>query len=188
VVREMTVPGDVGTHRVNWDLRHPTSDSPESWAAWENPDLARPIGNRGPWVSPGTYTATVTSGSNTHSTDFEVRGDPGMPQITLAMYQARERFMMEAQQLTADIQAYMRENGMGGGGGRGFGRGRGAGPGLDTPQGKLSAAVRAVQGAYGSLNGGQVRGGSLYPPTDTHRAQFLLAKSLFDEVRGGGDR
>ena len=70
-----------------------------------------------------------------------MRGDPEMPQITQDMYDARERFMLEAQALTAEIQAYMRENGMGGGGGRGFGRG--AGPGLDTPQGKLTAAMRA---------------------------------------------
>ena len=86
--------------------------------------------------------------------------------ITVAMYQSRERFMLEALALTNDIQAYMRENGMGGGEGRG-GFGRGGGP---------------------PLNGSQVRGGSLYPPTKSHREQFQLAKELFAEVRGGMDR
>ena len=49
---------------------------------------------------------------------------------------------------------------------------------------ELFAAIRAVQGAYGSLNGGAVRGGTLYPPTDTHRSQLALAKRLFAEVSG----
>ncbi|MDA0313043.1 MAG: hypothetical protein O2992_13120 [Gemmatimonadetes bacterium] len=185
VVRKMNVPSAAGTHRVNWDLRHGLSDS-ETWEAHMNPALARPIGDRGPWVSPGSYTVTVAANGASASTAIQVRGDPDMP-ITVAMYQSRERFMLEALALTNDIQAYMRENGMGGGEGRG-GFGRGGGPPLDTPAGKLSAALRAVQGAYGSLNGSQVRGGSLYPPTKSHREQFQLAKELFAEVRGGMDR
>jgi photosystem II stability/assembly factor-like uncharacterized protein len=187
VIREMGIPGGAGVHRVNWDLRHSTGSESETWAAWDNAELARPIGNRGAWVTPGVYTATVSANGSTSSTHFTVRGDPEMPQITQAMYNARERFMLDAQALTAEIQAYMRENGMGGGGGRG-GFGRGGGPPLDTPQGKLTAAMRAVGGAFSSLNGGQVRGGTLYPPTTTHRQQFQLAKSLFDDVRGGMDR
>ena len=151
-----------------------------------NPALARPIGNRGPWVSPGNYTVTVASNGAEASTTVEVRGDPDMP-ITLAMYQSRERFMLEALALSNEIRAYMRENGMGGSGGGRGGFGRGGGAPLNTPAGKLSAAMRAAQGAYGSLNGRQVRGGSLYPPTRSHRDQLQLAKDLFAEVRGVRD-
>ena len=180
-VREMHVPGGAGTHRINWNLRHGTSDDADTWEAFDNPDLARPISGRGPWVSPGMYTATVTAGGQSGSTHFEVRGDPEMPQITLAMYQSRERFMLEAMALTGEIQSYMRENGMGGGGGRGFGRGGGP---IDTPAGKLRAAMGMVSQVYGALNGGSVRGGTLYGPTETHRGQVAAARALFDEVRG----
>ena len=182
LVREMAVPSAQGTHRVNWDLRHSIPGQDERWQRFENPDLARPIGARGPWTSPGTYTVTVEAGEASASTEVEVRGDPEMP-ITLAMYQSRERFMLEALALTGEIQSFMREHGMSGGGrGRGgFGRSGGGVP--TTPQAKLQTAARMVQQAYGALNGGGVRPGTLYPPTQSQREQVLSARALFEEVQ-----
>ncbi|MDA1102526.1 MAG: glycosyl hydrolase [Gemmatimonadetes bacterium] len=183
LVREMAVPATRGTHRVNWDLRHRMSDGAERWQRFVDPNLARPIGDRGPWVSPGTYIVTVTARGTTASARVEVRGDPDMP-ITLAMYESRERFMLDALALTDEIQAFSRANGSAGGGGRGrggFGRGGGGMP--TTPQAKLQAAARAVQQVYGSLNGGAVRPGTLYPPTQTQREQVLLARRLFEEAQ-----
>jgi len=182
LVREMAVPSAQGTHRVNWDLRHSIPGQDERWQRFENPDLARPIGARGPWTSPGTYTVTVEAGGASASTEVEVRGDPEMP-ITLAMYQSRERFMLEALALTGEIQSFMREHGMSGGGrGRGgFGRGGGGVP--TTPQAKLQTAARMVQQAYRALNGGAVRPGTLYPPTQSQREQVLSARALFEEVQ-----
>ncbi len=182
LVREMAIPSAQGTHRVNWDLRHSIPGQDERWQRFENPDLARPIGARGPWTSPGTYTVTVEAGGASASTEVEVRGDPEMP-ITLAMYQSRERFMLEALALTGDIQSFMREHGMSGGGrGRGgFGRGGGGVP--TTPQAKLQTAARMVQQAYRALNGGAVRPGTLYPPTQSQREQVLSARALFEEVQ-----
>ena len=93
--------------------------------------------------------------------------------------------MLDALALTDEIEAYRRANGLGGGGG-GRGRGgRGARPPIDTPAGKLAAAARAVQQVYGALNGGGVRPGTLYPPTESQRAAVQQARALFDEVRGG---
>lgn len=178
VVREMTVPGGAGVHRVNWDLRHGLPGQTEVWSRFESEELARPVGNRGPWVSPGTYTVTVSAGGASASTTVDVAGDPDMP-ITLAEYQARERFMLEALGLQTEIRTFMREAGVGGGG---FGFGRPSGP-PDTPEAKLRAAARMAGQVYGALNGGGVRPGTLYPPTATHRHMLAQAKALFAEAR-----
>lgn len=182
VVREMRVPGSAGTHRVNWDLRHSIPGVDDQWARFVNPALARPIGDRGPWVSPGRYTVVVESGGERGSTVVDVRGDPDMP-ISQSMYESREQFMLDALALTEEIQAFMRANGLSAGGGRGFGRGGGGGGIPATPQAKLQSASRLVQGVYGSLNGSQVRPGTLYPPTQTQREQVMTARRLFAEAR-----
>jgi photosystem II stability/assembly factor-like uncharacterized protein len=183
LVRRMSVPLAEGTHRVNWDLRHSIPGEEERWTRYTNPDIVRPIGNRGPWVSPGTYTVSVEARGTSASTEVEVRGDPEMP-ITVAMYRSREQFMLEALAMTSQIQTFMRENGMGGGRGRrggGFGRGA-AGP-PTTPQARLSAAARAVQQVYQALNGGQVRPGTLYPPTRSQRERVAMARELFEQAK-----
>ena len=108
--------------------------------------------------------------------------------ITAAMYESRERFMLDLIALTDGIETYRRENGFGGGGRGGGGRGRGGRggrPPIDTPAGKLAAAARTVQQVYGALNGSGVRPGTLYPPTESQRAAVQTARALFEEVRGG---
>jgi photosystem II stability/assembly factor-like uncharacterized protein len=181
IVREMQIPSSAGTHRVNWDLRHSAPGVADTWQRFTNPQLARSIAARGPWVSPGSYTITVSARGISASNRVEVRGDPEMP-ITAAMYESRERFMLDALALTDEIETYRRENGFGEGG-----RGRGAGPPIDTPAGKLAAAARSVQQVYGALNGSAVRQGTLYPPTESQRAAVQAARALFEEVRGSLD-
>ena len=178
-VREMRVPSASGTHRVNWDLRHQLPGQTETWERWENPELPRPMGERGPWVSPGTYTVSVAARGSSASTTVEVRGDPEMP-ITVAQYQDRERFMLDALALMEEIQAHMSERGIQGG----FGRGRGGGAAPDTPEARLRTAMRAVQQVYGGLNGGQVRPGTLYPPTHDQRRAVEAARRTLEELRG----
>jgi hypothetical protein len=178
IVREMKVPGSSGTHRVNWDLRHGTTDG-ESWERWDNPVLARNIGPRGPWVSPGRFTVLVSVNGNQGMNTIEVRGDPEMP-ISQSMYESREQFMLDALALTEEMSAFARDNGFGGGGG-GFGRGPATVP--TTPAQKVQAARSMVQRVYNALNGGEVRPGTLYPPTQTQRAQVLEARRLFEEAR-----
>jgi len=184
VVREMTVPGTAGTHRVNWDLRHSIPGEDDSWSRFVNPALARPIGTRGPWVSPGRYTVVVEAGGESGATEVEVRGDPEMP-ISQAMYDSRERFMLDALALTGEIEDFMAANGMSG---RGRGGGRGGSGMPSTPQARLQTAVRMVRGVYGALNGDEVRPGTLYPPTQTQREQVMTARRLLTEARNEVNR
>ena len=150
-IREMRVPSSAGTHRVNWDLRHSISGRPDTWQRFTDHELARSIAERGPWVSPGSYTVTVTARGTSASTRVGVRGDPDMP-ITVAMYESRDRFMLDALALTDEIETYRRANGFGGGGcGRG---GRASRPPIDTPAGKLHSAACTVEYVYEALNGG----------------------------------
>ena len=181
-IREMRVPSSAGTHRVNWDLRHSISGRPDTWQRFTDHELARSIAERGPWVSPGSYTVTVTARDTSASTRVEVRGDPDMP-ITVAMYESRERFMLDALALTDEIETYRRANGFGGGGcGRG---GRASRPPINTPAGKLHSAACTVEGVYEALNGGGVRPGTLYPPTEGQRVAVQIALALLEEVRRG---
>jgi photosystem II stability/assembly factor-like uncharacterized protein len=179
VVREMAIPGSTGTHRVNWDLRHGGPGVSKTWARHDSPVLARSIETWGPWVSPGEYAVIVEAGGNEGETHVEVRGDPEMP-VTQEMYEIRERFMLDAQALTAEIQTFSQANGIGGGGRGGFGRSGGM---PTTPQEKAQAAGRLVQQVYQAMNGGQVRPGTLYPPTQTQRGQVLEARRLFDDAQ-----
>jgi hypothetical protein len=179
LVREMTVPGSAGTHRVNWDLRHSLNGTADRWARFADPGLARPIGERGPWVSPGEYTVVVEARGAQGVASVAVRGDPDMP-ISQAMYESREQFMLDAMALRNEVQELMRAGGGSGGGRGGFGRGGGV---PNTPQEKLQAASRMAQGVFQALNGGQVRGGTLYPPTQDQRDQLLTARRLVEEAR-----
>ncbi len=180
LVRRFAVPAAEGTHRVNWDLRHSIPGQDESWSRHLDPDLARRIDDWGPWVSLGRYTVEVEARGTRASTVVDVRGDPEMPMITQAMYESREQFMLESLALSDEIQAFMRDNGIRGGG-RGFGRGGGGMP--RTPEERIAAAARAVEQAYRALNGGEVRPGTLYPPTQAQREQLRSARELFEQVR-----
>ena len=180
VVREMSVPGTVGTHRVNWDLRHGGPDVPDTWVRHDSPVLARSIEPWGPWVSPGEYGVIIESGSEHAAVHVEVRGDPEMP-ITQEMYEDRERFMLDAIALLDEVEGLMRANGMNtGGGGFGFGRPQGR---PESPEAQLRTARQLVQRVYRALNGGQVRPGSLYPPTQTQREQVQQARRLLEDAR-----
>jgi len=176
LVREMSVPAQPGTHRVNWDLRHSMPGEADVWTRHTDPDLARPIEDQGPWASPGRYTVTVSARGTSDSTQVEVRGDPEMP-ITLAMYEARERFMLDALALAEEMDAFMDERGISGGG---FGRG---GAPAGTPEARLRGASRTVEQVYGSLSGGGVRPGTLYPPTRAQIEAVAEARSIFEAVR-----
>ena len=181
VVRRMGVPGEAGIHRVNWDLRHPAGgiEGIDRWEPHEDPELARPIGSRGPWVSPGDYTLTLTAGGESASTSLTVAGDPQMPTITQAMYESRERFMLEALALQAEARSLLVERGRPAGGFGGFG---GGGADVATPEGRLRASLAALARAYGALNGSAVRPGSLFPPTATHRAALASVRAALEEV------
>jgi len=177
VVRRMSVPSTAGTHRVNWDLRHGRAGTPERWQRHDDPTLARPIGERGPWVSPGTFFVTLEARGTSGTTAIEVRGDPEM-EITLAMYRSRESFMLDALALQDAIDALMEVHRIG----RAAPRGTTTGGAPATPEAKLRTAWRAVSDVYESLNGSAVRPGTLHPPTQSQREVTEMARQLFDEA------
>jgi len=179
VVREMSVPGTVGTHRVNWDLRHGGPYVSSAWVRHDSPDLARPIDPWGPWVSPGEYELIIESGNERGAAHVEVRGDPEMP-ITQEMYEERERFMLDALDLLAQIERAQRDAGFSVGG-----RSRGQQAGGRSPEDLLRSAFDKVEGAYDALNGSAVRPGSLYPPTPSQRAEVGEARRFFDDALRG---
>jgi hypothetical protein len=178
VVREMEVPAAEGTHRVNWDLRHPLPGRPDHWERFDDEQLARSVEDRGHFVSPGRYTVTLAARGTESSQMVEVRGDPEMP-ITVAEYRARELFLLEAQALGEQINELMRAMGVSGGGG--FGGQAGA---QDTPQARVRRLSRSVSGIQRDMNGGGVRPGTLYPPTKTMRDALAEVRRELAVLKG----
>lgn len=173
VVRELSVPSEPGIHRVNWDLRHGTSEEPTEWARHDDSLLARPTRDLGIWVSPGSYTVTLESRGTSATETVDVRGDPLLP-ITQAMYEERETFLVELLAVSRRVNE-ARPGLQCGGRGRGGGGGGGEGP-QGTDQELCQIRQQAGQ-LISRLGGSQVRPGTLYPPTPEHRA----AKALIEE-------
>ncbi len=182
VIRELKVPATAGAHRVSWDLRRPLPGREDVWERYEHAELARPIAQRGPLVSPGRYTVTLVARGVESSQTVEVGGDPEML-ISVAEYQARERFLLEVLSLSGEASEIMRAMGVSGGGG--FGRLAGD---PNSPETRIRAVARTFTGVYASLNGSAVRPGSLYPPTQSMRAQVAEAKKQLEALRAPARR
>ncbi|MGH7481237.1 MAG: hypothetical protein ACRELV_03720, partial [Longimicrobiales bacterium] len=176
VVRRMEVPAARGViHRVNWDLRHGLpegegegegeEEQEESWAPFSGPP--RPMGLRGPFVSPGTYTVTVTppTGASSSST-VEVRGDPLMPMLDVEDYEAREAFLVGLVELMERLTPAA----------------QGEGTAAEAADDLLDDARRL----FGALNGGGVQQGSLYPPTPPMLEAKAELERRADALLGGG--
>jgi photosystem II stability/assembly factor-like uncharacterized protein len=162
VIRQYEVPEGEGVHRVNWDLRHPArSDSgPERWRGFAGERYHRNLGTRGHFVAPGSYTLTLEARGIYSTTTVEVRGDPEMP-LTQAQYEEREAFLSGVQALEARFTEIL-------GASQGFGRGQ-PNPDMSEEERALQQHRRGMMSVYNALNGGGVRQGSLYPPTQTHK-------------------
>ncbi|MCZ6918139.1 MAG: glycosyl hydrolase [Gemmatimonadetes bacterium] len=153
VVRRLDVPASWGQiQRVTWDLRHETPPGSQ-FGRDANPalaDMPQPVGPRGHFVSPGTYTATLTVANAQAEQTFRVRGDPLMT-LTQEQYEEREAF------LSAIVAAQRRLQDIGG----------------DRDRSDLATRARQMRQQMGRLysqfNGRGVRQGSLYPPTMTQR-------------------
>ncbi len=170
-VRELSVPGSSGVHRVNWDLRHPLPGSSTQWRAHDVEGLARTIEDRGHFVSPGTFRVMLEARGATSEQSLVVTGDPELP-VTLAQYREREQFLSEVLALRQEVERVRDElSGRGGGGATG-----------DRIE-ALNQGRAALAGIYQSMNGGGVRQGSLYPPTATHRDQKERVEALLASAR-----
>lgn len=204
-----TVAGKTATgviERSVWDLRHePPPATPgrgggggeeggdEGGGRGGRPALPIPmheIGNRGPYVSPGTYTVTLDVDGDTTSRKLEVRADPGLT-LTVAQHKAREAFLLDVQaqqvkveQLAADIRA------------RRTGATSADSTKLVALERRLTAGRDAVRGSLGSIarsyNGSGAQQGSLMPPSTQHKEALAATKAeiaaIERELRGIGGR
>ncbi|MEJ2539908.1 MAG: glycosyl hydrolase [Gemmatimonadota bacterium] len=157
VVRELRVPSTAGTHRVNWDLRWGLGDGPEAWERFDDERLARPVDDRGPFVSPGRYTISLEARGTTATRTMEVEPDP-LSDLTARDYRAREEFMVGLLALQSEIDRRLES------------------AGRDDAE-ALRRHRRTVGQVYRGMNGGGVRQGSLHPPTETQRRQIEAVRS-----------
>ena len=174
-VRTLEGPTKAGLHRVVWDLRHepPATGGGFGGAppAGALPVPARPLGPRGPFVSPGEFTVTLDADGNQSVQMVTVRGDPEMP-LTDEDWKARETFLLGIVELQARISDHIEAAGAECRGGfRGGGGGGGAAQSQDPNQ--QLCRIRSRLGAIaGELGGGGVQQGTVYPPTATQRQRF----------------
>ena len=169
VVRTFTGPRARGVlHRVQWDLRWPPVTGGFGFGGGEEggppagaggmarggaprrpalPIPAHDIGARGFHVAPGRYTVTMEAGAVKVTQAFEVRGDPASD-VTLAEHRAREAFLLEVQ----DVMAQLTAKGMR----------------------REAATLGRVLGAY---TGSGTRQASVHGPSGTQRAALAAAKA-----------
>jgi hypothetical protein len=187
-VRTFDVPSEAGAiHRAVWDLRHdPPPFEPDTTLA-RRTSLPRPahiIHDRGPFVSPGTYTVTLEAGAVKVSQTVRVRGDPMVP-LTLAQHRERETFLVEVRDLQREAALML----------SGIAAQRRAASGDSAQLNRLAALQRRLQmgnrsimsrlnSLAGSFNGEGAQQGSLYPPTATHRTELVELRKAMQEMRG----
>ena len=168
---------DANVQRTYWDLRH---QLPGSLASNSNgrgsATLPHSVGTRGPFVSPGRYTATFVSGAVRSSQSFTVHGDPEMP-ITDAEHHARETFLVEVMATQAELEELRQRGTQLTASASGSSR-----ESLDVLQSTLRRLRRDMRRLAGEFNGTGARQGSLYPPTDTHRERFQSMRDDLDSI------
>ncbi len=183
VVRRLEGSGDDEViHRVFWDLRHePPPSEPPSGENRGLPELPRPLTPRGPFVAPGLYTVELqAAGANPSVQTIEVWGDPLIP-IGQDEWEDRETFLLAVLDLQrrawdADQRAdALRERV----------RDPDAPEELRARAEEITALARRLSGirrqAYNlasNFNGGGVRQGSLYPPTQDHRRALRMLEEM----------
>jgi hypothetical protein len=169
VVRRLEGPGTAGViHRVFWDLRHepPPFDAP-SGGSEPQPELPHPLTPRGPFVAPGNFMVELqVEGAPSLGQTLEVWGDPLLP-ISQEEWEDRETFLLAVLDLQrrtwdADQRADALRRRV-----------------VTALARRLSGIRRQSYGLASTFNGGGVRQGSLYPPTqDQRRALRVLEESL----------
>jgi hypothetical protein len=192
LVRTLTVPGDAGViETVTWDLRHEPPPAGGFFGGDQGGrNLPRPVGPRGPFVSPGTYTVSLIADGKRTSQSVVVRGDPLMS-LTDAQYRERETFLMavqemqrkvfeaarDAEQLRRRLQA-MRDSLQKAGGVPADLSAR-----IDSVSAlrdQLNRLRRGVFGLASQFTGSGAQQGSLYPPTDTQKERKRTLESQLE--------
>jgi hypothetical protein len=133
------------------------------------------IGNRGPYVAPGTFKVTLNVDGDTTTRSFEVRADPTLT-VTLAQQKARETFLLDVQAVQVQIEQRITElrarraATTGAEADRFLALERRLSAGRDAPRGKLGGIAR-------TYNGTGAQQGSFSPPTTIQRQTLAEAKA-----------
>jgi hypothetical protein len=184
------VPGEASViQRAVWDLRHDPPPFERDTSTTRRVSLPRPpqsIDDRGPFVSPGTYTVTIDAGGQKASQQVRVKGDPLLP-LTLAQYREREGFLLNVRDFQRQVVEML--TGI-------MAKRRSMGAGADSAAvNRLTATQRRLQqgnrsilsrlnNLAGAFNGQGAQQGSLYPPTATHKAELAELRKAMAQVRG----
>jgi hypothetical protein len=107
-----------------------------------------------------------------------------MMPLTQADYEGREEFLLGLMEMEDRARAAKPNLGCGIGLGGG---GRGAGASLQGDDAVLCAVRRGAQQIAGSLNGSQVRPGTLYPPTTAQHEAVEALRARLESIQGGGN-
>ncbi|HEX9691403.1 MAG TPA: hypothetical protein VGA22_04835 [Gemmatimonadales bacterium] len=174
-IREIEAEPGPGLQRSVWDLRHRTPPHGPVRREPGLPELPHPLGPRGPFVSPGYYTAVLeVDGRSVSRQTVEVRGDPDVP-LTLAQWREREAVLVGLLELEEAVwEAEQRALGS-------VGRPRSC---SGRSQHELTRLRCDVYALAETLNGEDVRQGSLYPPTQTHRERIRELEHRWAALRG----
>jgi hypothetical protein len=193
VVRRLEAPGTAGVfHRVAWDLRHEPPASASGGAAGEElgagalPALAHPVGPRGPFVSPGTFTVTLDADGATSTQQVVVKPDPLMP-ISEAQYREREAFLVALSALQQQAVDLARRAGVRAGG---VGPRPAVAPGdsLAALRNRIRDVLRGLNRLASDLDGSAVQPGSLYPPTETQKQRKADLEAELDAAGAEWER
>jgi photosystem II stability/assembly factor-like uncharacterized protein len=159
--------------------------------------LPRGIGERGPFVSPGTYTVALEANGARATETVRVLPDPVLG-LTVAQHRERETFLLEVMDMLTEMTtmsqqlATLRRDLTARRDSAASGSPERAAaeetlPRLTTAEQAFVAGPVAQRGRLMSLlsafNGSGVQPGTLYPPTPPQRAQAREARAALDRVR-----
>ena len=181
-------------NRFVWDLKHPPP--PFIQNNEETPGLIKPdksellpipphsLDPQGPHVSPGVYTVTVSVGNKSHSQKVRVNGDPKL-NLRTGDYRQRETFLLElydihkqAFTLNEKLKEMVKQSSK---------RMKADDKKLISIKGqqkKVNSIRTGLMRLSRELQGGGVRQGSFFPPTDTHKDKFSELLKSWKEIKG----
>ena len=195
IIRSYTLPVNSGKiNRMSWDLRHPAPLFDENNR--KTPGLIKPkksellpipphsLDPQGPHVSPGLYTVKISVGNESHTQTVRVNGDPKL-KLRTGDYRQRENFLLELYALHKSaftMNQFLKEDI------------KESSKIMDNDDRKL-INLKAQQKKVNSISsgamrlarefqGGGVRQGSFFPPTDTHKDKFSKLLISWKEIKG----
>ena len=193
-VREYKVAVNKGKlDQIVWDLKYPPpsfQNNERDTEGLTKPDKSQllpipPHGldPEGPDVSPGTYLVTISAGNDSFSQKVKVNGDPKLD-LKAGDYRKRELFLIdlhafhekvfvknnELKETVKEYEKTMDEDDE-------------ELKNMKALQKKVNTIRSGAMRLASELQGGGVRQGSFYPPTDTHQQRYGQLIGLWEEIQ-----